>query len=180
MKNTQNPAERHASYDWTDVDWHSTDSQIARIVGCSQEAVRQQREKRRIPQSPLKHMHMITQARLGYILSNPPKTAKELSVELDWQQSQVYILRKRFGLEVKKGHFSLPYERMDWRLGNRDLARVWQSSEAGIANARCKLKKGRAEFDMRINFHDADIRKQLADQEEQKAREYLQANPRSR
>lgn len=112
MNNLHN-SRRHTRFDWSTVDWFATDSQIARMLACSPQAVGQQRDKRRIPNSPLKHTHERTQERLGYMVTNSGKTAKELCAELDIQQSQVYAYRKRFGVQVKDGHFAYPYDQMN-------------------------------------------------------------------
>lgn len=139
---------RVSAGDWDAVDWCKRDAEIARELDISRERVRQVRAARGIgPSAQRALVH-----RFGkWIVANREKldglpvyeVLKMFGCDLSQQ-----VARRLLRLHGIKPHDPASRWRgIDWRLPNRDLARIWSTSAKYIANIRARLDVGPAEWD---------------------------------
>ncbi len=149
--------------DWEKVDWCQRDAEIARALGISRERVRQVRANRgKGPSAHRAQVHQFSR----WIVANKERL----------NGLPVYEVLKMFGCTLSqqvarrllRAHGIVPHDPasrwrgVDWRLPNRDLARIWSTSSKYIANIRARLRVGPAEWDAKSSKIGEDIEYQKA------------------
>jgi len=139
---------RVSSSDWDHVDWCQRDAEIARTLDISRERVRQVRAARGIgPSAQRALVHKFSK----WVIGNREKLHGMPVYEVlrmfvcDLSQQVARRLLRAHG--VKPHDPASRWRGIDWRLPNRDLARIWGTSAKYIANIRARLKVGPAEWD---------------------------------
>lgn len=177
------------------VDWTLQDTEIARVLDVSREAVRQQRRKRNAPDSPRKgknkgkfKLNPETQAMLDLVpkiagkkLSEiynllPPDLKKFFDSKKPNALMGLYQFLYSHKIEFKPNR---PFtwvgliDSINWDLPNVDLDNLWNRKKQPniMANLRCRYKKPAAKWDGRLNHDSPDYKAALA-AEEKKANEY--------
>jgi hypothetical protein len=139
---------RVSTRDWQEVDWCLRDADIARQLGISRERVRQVRASRGIGPSA----HRATVQKFSkWVVANRERlhglpvyeALKMFGCTLS-QQVARRLLRMH---DVRPHDPASRWRNIDWRLPNRDLAGIWQTSAKYIANIRARLHMGSAQWD---------------------------------
>ncbi|HEY2585200.1 MAG TPA: hypothetical protein VGI81_05500 [Tepidisphaeraceae bacterium] len=140
--------ERPARVDWRRIDWRKTNVQIARELGVSRERVRQVRRTSGIAPvetAAQRFSHFVVTHR-ERLRDSTVRGAIELSGMKVCYEVARQVLRKAGIKPLKRNDEPLPH---DWRLPNRDLARIYGRSEQQIANLRFRTAAGAAKWDLR-------------------------------
>jgi len=138
---------KQSSQVWDKVDWTQRDSQLARAIGISRERVRQVRAARGI--GPSDH-----QARLEQFERWVHANRKHLhglradEVIAKWGSPHSLSMARRLLKKAKVRPFSrgARWQEADWRLPNRDLARIWAVTPNCITDVRARLKMGPSQW----------------------------------
>jgi len=154
---------RVSAESWEKVDWCKRDAAIARDLGVSRERVRQVRASRGIgPSAHRKLVHQFSR----WVIANRDRL----------HGLPVYEVLKTFGCDLSqqvarrllRAHGVKPHDPasrwrgIEWRLPNRDLARIWDTSAKYIANIRARLHVGPAEWDAKSSKIGDDLKYQQA------------------
>ncbi|HWE04674.1 MAG TPA: hypothetical protein VG326_19870 [Tepidisphaeraceae bacterium] len=139
---------RVSSDDWDSVDWCKRDAEIARSLNISRERVRQVRAARGIgPSAQRALVHRFSK----WVMGNREKLhglpVYEVLKMFDCNLSQQVARRILRAHDVRPHDPASRWRGIDWRLPNRDLARIWGTSAKYIANIRARLSVGPAEWD---------------------------------
>jgi hypothetical protein len=124
---------------WNKVDWSERDADIARDLGVTRECVRLARRMRGMgPSAP----QAATRELGHFILANAEKL-HGLPVDEVLSQSgsdlPYYVCRRLLREHGIRPHEpQSPLNNMDWRLPNRDLAKIWGIDARYIANLRAR------------------------------------------
>lgn len=163
--------DRSARVNWGRVDWRKSNVQLARELGVSRERVRQVRRTAGIApvESSAHRFYQFVLTRREELLDCSVRQAIEASgIHVCYEVAR-QALRKA-GIEPFKrkdeGH------PIDWRLPNRDLARIHGRSEQQIANLRFRRSAGPAKWDLRGGraLKDAGYRAALEKEKQRAAR----------
>jgi hypothetical protein len=139
---------RVSSDEWEKADWAQRDADIARALGVSRERVRQVRAARGI--GPSTHRATVQRfmrwAKGHRVKLHGIPVAEALRSFGDELSPQV--ARRVLRLAGVRPHDpGSRWREVDWRLPNRDLARLWNTSAKYVANIRARLKAGPAQWD---------------------------------
>ena len=162
---------------WESINWTCQDVEIARVIGCSREYVRQVRKALGRKESPAHKQQPETKcgeirAKLkAYLEANGAQrlssmTLSEISEAIGVEDVRpYYYLLSKLGIAYKRassgGRQSLPWAELDWRLGNKTLFSIWWSATGrpkhyvSISSRRSFLSKGRATLSGGEEFADA-------------------------
>lgn len=119
-------------YDWSKADWAKRDIEIAELLGCSRERVRQVRRALGHPDPPRKRHHRVTEKREQKVEAFPGielLTDSEIRDRVlpDLTPQSIGVIRKRLG--IKKVPFYrqrlLPRHLVNWDLPNKDIREAW-------------------------------------------------------
>lgn len=140
--------ERAARVDWRRVDWRKTNVQIAHELGVSRERVRQVRRTSGIPpvQTAAQRFYQFAITHRQQLHDSTVRGAIALSGMGICYEVARQVLRKAGIKPFKRKDDPLPH---DWRLPNRDLARIYGRSEQQIANLRFRTSARPAQWDLR-------------------------------
>lgn len=140
--------ERAARVDWRRIDWRKTNIQIARELGVSRERVRQVRRTAGIApvQTPAQRFYHFVITHREQLRGCTVRGAIELSGHKVCYEVARQVLRKAGITPFQRKEEPVP---LDWRLPNRDLARIYGRSEQQIANLRFRTGAGPARWDLR-------------------------------
>ncbi|MDB5301382.1 MAG: hypothetical protein JWO87_3045 [Phycisphaerales bacterium] len=139
---------RVAAEDWERVDWKLRDAEIARDLGVSRERVRQVRASRGI--GPSAHRALVLKFG-NWAAANRERLHGVPVAEV--LRTHGTNLSQQVARRILRSHSILPHDpasrwrNADWRLPNRDLARIWGTSAKYIANIRARLRAGVASWD---------------------------------
>ena len=156
-------AGRISSQDWDKVDWCQRDAEIARQLEISRERVRQVRAARGV--GPGAHRALV-QKFSKWVLANRERlhglpvyeTLKMFGCDLSQQ-----VARRLLRMHGVKPHDPASrWRSIDWRLPNRDLAGIWQTSAKYIANIRARLHMGAAQWDAKSSKIEESVEYQQA------------------
>jgi hypothetical protein len=140
-------------YRWDSVDWTKNDSEIAKLLGCSREAVRVWRKKTGMPPSPHKgksgndvRWESVDWTRHNY------EIAKSVG------RSHQYISKMRSQLGKPKApcdwvKSKYDWSSMDWLLPNKEIASILGCSEALVSQHRKRKGMPRPLLDLRFRYH---------------------------
>jgi len=135
---------------WKRVDWRKRDADIARELGVTRECVRLVRRSRGIGPSAAQ---MAVRELEGFVLRHRDRLHGLLVEDVirhSGSDLPYHVVRR-----VLRQHGVTPHEpqsslrEIDWRLPNRDLAIVWQTTPRYIANLRARLGAGPAKWNAR-------------------------------
>lgn len=152
-------APMEARYDWDMVDWKQQDIVIARALGCSREAVRQQRAVRGHKKSPFHRLHRNRCKPIILAMDTARMTVEEVAEKALCGRQYAYMVLHQF----KK-----PYLRTKYRQTKYDWAKAdWTKTDAenakalGIANPAVVTQR-RIRYDIRrgdkYNWYGVDWR----------------------
>jgi hypothetical protein len=139
---------RVSSDAWELVDWCQRDAEIARKLDISRERVRQVRAARGV--GPSAHRALVHRFS-RWINTNRERLHGMPVYEVlkifgcDLSQQVARRLLRAHG--IKSHDPASRWRGIDWRLPNRDLARIWSTSAKYIANIRARLEVGPAHWD---------------------------------
>lgn len=149
--------------EWEKVDWCKRDAEIARELNISRERVRQVRTARGI--GPSAHRALVHRFS-KWVAANREKLhglpVYEVLKMFDCNLSQQVARRLLRAHNVKPHDPASRWRNVDWRLPNRDLARIWSTSAKYIANIRARLAAGPAEWDAKSSRIGDSIQYQQA------------------
>ncbi len=132
---------------WDDVDWTLRDAEIARELEVSRERVRQVRANRKM--GPSAH-RLRVQKFARWINSNHKKlngVAVSQVIRAFGGNVSLQVARRLLrNAGVEPHDPGSRWRGVDWRLPNRELARLWNASPKYVANIRARLKVGAAKF----------------------------------
>jgi hypothetical protein len=152
-----------AAEQWENVDWKLRDAEIARELGVTRECVRLVRRARGIGPSAAQ---AATRQLSRFIGGNREKLHGLLVEEVIHHSSTdlPYHVVRRILREhdVKPHEATSPLRDIDWRLPNRDLATLWNTSPRYIANLRARLGVGPAMWTARTGESRSPARYQTA------------------
>jgi hypothetical protein len=139
---------RVSSDSWEHVDWCLRDAEIARKLDISRERVRQVRSARGV--GPSAHRALVQRFN-KWIVSNRERLdglpVYEVLKLFGCDLSQQVARRLLRAQGIKPHDPASRWRGIDWRLPNRDLARIWSTSAKYIANIRARLQVGPADWD---------------------------------
>ena len=139
---------RVSGENWEKVDWCKRDAEIARELGISRERVRQVRASRGI--GPSAHRALVHKFS-KWVIAHRDKLhglpVYEVLKMFDCTLSQQVARRLLRAHNVRPHDPASRWRGIDWRLPNRDLARIWGTSAKYIANIRARLNVGPADWD---------------------------------
>ena len=139
---------RVPSDSWELVDWCQRDAEIARKLDISRERVRQVRAARGV--GPSAHRALVQRFN-KWINTNRERLngmpVYEVLKMFGCDLSQQVARRLLRAQGIKPHDPASRWRGIDWRLPNRDLARIWATSAKYIANIRARLEVGPAEWD---------------------------------
>jgi hypothetical protein len=149
--------------DWNGVDWCLRDAEIARQLDISRERVRQVRAARGIgPSSHRALVHKFTK----WVATNRERLhglpVYEVLRMFGCDLSQQVARRLLRAEGVKPHDPASRWRGIDWRLPNRDLAGIWQTSAKYIANIRARLRMGSAQWDAKSSKIEESVEYQQA------------------
>jgi hypothetical protein len=128
---------------WDRVDWHLRDAEIAREFGISRERVRQVRLSRGAgPSIHREAIQRFEQWVRGRIDKLHGKAVGKIIVEFGDNLSKPAARRILRAADVKPHDPAARWSKVDWRLTNRDLAEIWNTSAKHVANVRARLGVG--------------------------------------
>jgi hypothetical protein len=132
---------------WSAVDWTQRDAQIARDLNVSRERVRQVRAARGIGPSA----HQVDVRRFSQWAKANRKNLHGASVAQAMESfggtiSPQVVRRLLRAADIKPFNPGSRWRNVDWRLPNRELARIWQTDPKYVANIRARLKPGPAKW----------------------------------
>lgn len=134
--------------EWEKVDWSQRDADIARKLGVSRERVRQVRAARGVGPSAhradVQRFARWSRSRREKLHGVPVADALRLFGGGLSHQVARRVLR---AAGVRPHDPGSRWRDVDWRLPNRDLARIWTTSPKYVANIRARLKVGPALWD---------------------------------
>ena len=141
---------RVSSNQWDEVDWGQRDARIARDLGISRERVRQVRAARGM--GPSAHRAEVLKFE-QYVAVNRERLhgmpVAEIVEDYATDISQQIARRIIRASGVRPHDPESRWRGVDWRLTNRDLAAVYETSPKYIANVRARLGVGPAQWDAR-------------------------------
>ncbi|HEX4793421.1 MAG TPA: hypothetical protein VH370_06495 [Humisphaera sp.] len=144
---------------WDKVDWELRDADIARDLNVSRERVRQVRALRNA--GPSAHRAQVDEllrwARQRRTKLHGLPIAQTLS-EFGGELSQQVARRVLRSAGVKPHHPGSRWRQVDWRLPNRDLADLWETSPKYVANIRARLQAGAARWEAKGGKLNGDAR----------------------
>lgn len=135
---------------WAKVDWNKRDAQIARELGVTRECVRLVRRARGMgPSAP-----QAATRELEHFIATHCEKLHGLLVEDVIRHSSSnlpYHVVRRILREnnVRPHEAQSPLREIDWRLPNRDLSQIWNTSARYVANLRARLGVGPATWNAR-------------------------------
>lgn len=135
-----------SKHDWSKVNWKTNDATIARELGVSREAVRQQRKNRGKAQSPDWHQARGTKAKLQK-LKTRGMTSAEIATELGLKSADyAKQLCAKHGKTFKHGPGNRKYDwaSVNWKRPVRDIAADLGITCLTIVYARKSLEAKRA------------------------------------
>lgn len=149
--------------DWSSVDWCKRDAEIARLLDISRERVRQVRASRGIgPSAHRARVHQFSKWVIAHRerLNGLPvyEVLKMFGCDLS-QQVARRLLRAH---NVKPHDPASRWRGIDWRLPNRDLALIWDTSAKYVANIRARLRVGPAQWDAKSSKIAENVQYQQA------------------
>jgi hypothetical protein len=156
---------RVPSDSWELVDWCQRDAEIARKLDISRERVRQVRAARGV--GPSAHRALV-QRFISWIDANSERLhgvpVYEVLKMFGCDLSQQVARRLLRAQGIKPHDPTSRWRGIDWRLPNRDLARIWNTSAKYIANIRARLEVGPAQWDAKNSRieENADYQHSLA------------------
>lgn len=140
--------ERAARVDWQNVDWRKANVQIAAELGMSRERVRQVRAAAGAApaEPPAQRFYAFVVAHCEQMRGQPVRAViKASGVAVCYEVARQALRRAGIG-PFKRADGSA---RLDWRLPNRDLARIHHRTIQQIANLRFRTSAGPAKWDLR-------------------------------
>lgn len=93
---------RKASIDWGTVDWDLRDVDIANLVGCSRERVRQVRKEQGRGRSPLWHKRVGTSYDVIEAMDTSSMTPEQVAKEVDCSEAYVLQVLRSLGKKFVK------------------------------------------------------------------------------
>lgn len=128
---------------WDGVDWARRDAEIARDLGVSREYVRQVRASKNIGPgqrlAAVRSFREFVAARRDRLHHKPVAEVVRDSGQAVSPGAARRVLRQAGVLPPVSR-----WQGVDWRLSNRDLAAVWNTTAKYVANVRARLGKGPA------------------------------------
>jgi len=135
---------------WADADWSLRDADLARQLGVSRERIRQVRAARGI--GPSAHRNEVQKFQ-RWVKANVQKLhgqpVAEVMESFGGSLSLQVARRILRSAGVKPHDPGSRWRGVDWRLPNRDLAKLWDASPKYVANIRARLKVGPARFNLK-------------------------------
>lgn len=135
---------------WSKVDWSQRDAEIARKLGVTRECVRLVRRAKGVGPSAaqvaireLEGFVAIHRNELHGLLVED--VIRHSGTDLPYHVVR-RVLREQ---DVRPHEPQSPLRDIDWRLPNRDLAAIWDSSARYVANLRARLGVGPAKWNAR-------------------------------
>ncbi|HWE93349.1 MAG TPA: hypothetical protein VG269_05185 [Tepidisphaeraceae bacterium] len=139
---------RVAPDEWKRVNWQQRDAEIARDLGVSRERVRQVRADRGI--GPSAHRALVLKFGKWAAANRERLHGLPVTVVLKTHGTD---LSQQVARRILRAQSILPHDPaarwrdVDWRLPNRDIARIWGTSAKYVANIRARLQTGSANWD---------------------------------
>jgi hypothetical protein len=143
---------------WQQVDWCLRDAEISRSLGISRERVRQVRASRGI--GPSEYRAAIQRFDRWVVTNRDRLNGQPLQHIMRMFGSEIspQVARRLLRLHQIKPHDATTRWRgIDWRLPNRDLARIWSANAKYIANLRARLGVGSATWDAKNSIIEQSI-----------------------
>ena len=131
---------------WSKVDWSKQNCELADEMGLSGERIRQIRQQvGALKSTHHRRMHKTRQA-LQWAKSNLDELKGLSTAELGrkyglssrWRSGPIYLFLKPF---LRDGKRKYPWDRMNFRLPNRDLARIWRVPPNLVSKRRLKKQR---------------------------------------
>jgi len=166
---------------WDDVNWSLRDAEIARELDVSRERVRQVRTERKMGPSA----HRLRVQKLGRWIKSNQKKLNGVAVSQVIQEFggnvSLQVARRLLRNEGVEPHDpGSRWRGVDWRLPNRELARLWNASPKYVANIRARLKVGPAQFKLPARATPGSLTFKKALSEEQKKAQKAKKERRSK
>ena len=135
---------------WSKVDWTRRDADIARALGVTRECVRLVRKSKGVGPSAaqtaireFEHFVRMNRERLHGLLV-------EDVIHHSGTDLPYHVVRRVLRDQDVRPHEShSPLRQINWKLPNRDLARLWGTSPRYVANLRARLKVGPSKWNAR-------------------------------
>ena len=143
---------------WETVDWNLHDSEIARELKCSREAVRQQRAKRGERKAPtavedcVRDLHdadvrYATKKDMALAFGHGDDTVSEAIALLGWKRKVDY---NKSSLITRPSAWRYPWDEVDWSKYDAEIARELGCSATTVTVTRRRWGKGPPAVDGRV------------------------------
>jgi hypothetical protein len=133
---------------WTKVDWSKQNCELADETGLSGERIRQIRQQLGAPKPTHPDRKRKTRQAMQWAKDNleglkgltPEELRRKYGLSRHWQSGPLYPFLKPFLRDggLKRKH---PWGRMNFRLPNRDLARIWRLPPNQVSKNRLKKQR---------------------------------------
>jgi hypothetical protein len=174
---------------WSKVDWSKQNCELADERGLSQERVRQVRKQLGAPKPTHPDRKRKTRQVMQWAKENleelkglsPAELGRKYGISSRWRGGPLYLFLKPFLRDSKR---KPPWHRIDFRLPNRDLARIWRlppnlvskhrlKKQCQPPTWRCKTGRGGMQFSGRAQVQA--YRRAVKAEERKAARYFAQA-----
>jgi hypothetical protein len=116
---------------WSKVDWSKQNCELADEMGLSGERIRQIRQQLGAPNATHQNRKRNTRQALQWAKGNldelkglsPSELRRKYGLSIKWRSGPLYLFLKPFLRDSKS---MLPWDRMNFRLPNRYVARIWR------------------------------------------------------
>jgi hypothetical protein len=131
---------------WSKVDWSKQNCELAAVMDLTGERIRQVRQQLSAPQPAHHDRKRKTRQAIQWAQENLEELKGLSSAELGrkyglsrhWQSGPLYSFLKPFLRDGKRKH---PWDRLNFRLPNRDLARIWRLMPNLVSKHRLMKKR---------------------------------------
>jgi hypothetical protein len=131
---------------WSKVDWSKQNCELAPEMRLTQERIRQVRQILGAPNPTHPDRKRKTRQALQWAKANldelkglsPAEVGRKYGLSRSWRSSPLYPFLKPFLRDSRRKH---PWGRMNFRLPNRDLARIWRLLHSVVSKHRLKKQR---------------------------------------
>ena len=131
---------------WSKVDWSKQNCELADEMGLSGERIRQIRQQLGVPNPTHPDRKHKTRQALQWAKCNldelkglsPAELGRKYGLSIRWRGGPLYLFLKPYLRDVKRKH---PWDRMNFLLPNRDLARIWRLPPNLVSKHRLKKQR---------------------------------------
>jgi hypothetical protein len=128
---------------WSKVDWSKQNCELAGEIGLSGERIRQIRQRLGAPNASHHNRKRNTRQALQWAKGNldelkglsPAELGRKYGLSTGWRSGPLYLFLKPFLRNSKR---MPPWDRMNFRLPNRDVARIWRLPPNLVSKHRLK------------------------------------------